>query len=170
MNLSRILLFISSLNTLDYNTIYMIFKDMYLMDMIRVALVVKLAEDDIVMLTYFPFTPTACRNFKPVIINRYLVDQQHWENSDYFPSKLKDFYGCPVVCCTWEDMPYFSVHRNKWNPNAINYVGIEAELLKYIAGRLNFSIRIHWIEPVKEEVNNRLSLFGQVCMVVISWE
>ncbi|KAM7347940.1 uncharacterized protein ACRADG_007421 [Cochliomyia hominivorax] len=161
MNLSRTLLFITSLKTLDYNTIYMIFKDFFFMDMIQVALVIELAEsNEIVMLTYFPFTPKACRNFEPIIINRYLADQHRWQHMDYFPNKLYDFYGCPVTCCTWEEMPYFSVKRDKHNPTDIDYVGIEAELLKYLAGRLNFTIKIHWIEPIKEEVDNKLNVFG----------
>ncbi|XP_037813407.1 uncharacterized protein LOC119604700 [Lucilia sericata] len=163
MNLSRTLLFISSLKTLDYDTIYLIFKDLYRMDIIRIVLVVELSQDDIVMLTYFPFTPTSCRSFEPVIINHYLVDEQRWENIDYFPHKLNNFYGCRVTCCTWQDMPYLSVKPyKKNNNNAIDYVGMEAELLKFVAGRLNFSIDINWIDPIKEDVTNKGAIFAKV--------
>ncbi|XP_065365310.1 uncharacterized protein LOC135958333 [Calliphora vicina] len=162
MNLSHTLLFITSLKTLDYDTLYMIFKDLYHMDIISVALVIELADGDIVMLTYFPFTPTACRDFKPVIINRYLVDQQRWANTNYFPNKLNNFYGCRVICCTWQDMPYFSLKPDKKNSSIMDYVGLEGDLLKYVADKLNFSIQIHWIDPIKEDVSNKERIFNKM--------
>lgn len=133
------------------------------MSIINATLLVDLGKGNIVLLTYFPFTATKCRDFKPVIINRYLASENRWANNNYFPSKLENFYGCPLICCTWPDMPYFGLISNKQGTNFTDYTGFEAELLKYAAEKLNFSIQIHWIAgDVKDDVNEEATIFGKV--------
>lgn len=139
------------------------------MSMIDVALIVQLGQGNIILVTYFPFTSGKCRNFEPVVINRYLPQKHRWSNDDYFPSKLDNMYGCSLNCCTWIDMPYFDLKFDKQNTNVIEYIGIEAELLKYMAEKLNFSIHIQWIDGgAKNNANEEATIFGKVMCLLFN--
>ncbi|KAH8284457.1 hypothetical protein KR018_006040, partial [Drosophila ironensis] len=105
------------------------------------------------MVTYFPFASThACQVISASIVNRFQVNSSHWSSGDFFPAKLRNFFGCRLTCATWEDMPYLV-----WRPpdpearSAVgSFVGIEGALLQFMADNLNFSVGLYWMS--KDEV------------------
>ncbi|XP_037930388.1 uncharacterized protein LOC119665154 [Teleopsis dalmanni] len=93
------------------------------------------------MLTYFPYGIAGCHITKSVIINRYDEHKLEWEHENYFPEKLKNFYGCKWMWATQEDMPYSAFERDV-NKNIVAYKGIEGQLFNFMSRNLNFSIEV----------------------------
>lgn len=109
------------------------------------------------LLSYFPFGKD-CQLIRASVVNRYNTMTSAWQNRLHFPSKLGNFHGCTLICATWPDMPYL-VQRNEGS-----FVGIEGELLQFMANNLNFSVDIYWLNrsQVRDTFNESGWIFEQV--------
>jgi len=117
------------------------------LSVLNVGVVLRPPGDHILMVSYFPFSALhGCQVISANVVNRYQVGIRRWASQDYFPSKLRNFYGCLLTCATWEDMPYLV-----WRPDGSgSFVGIEGALLQFMAENLNFTVGLYWMN--KEEV------------------
>ncbi|EDV99938.1 uncharacterized protein LOC6565379 [Drosophila grimshawi] len=122
-------------------------------------LVVEEQQQRVMMLSFYPYSAThGCRVIKASIVNQYVAAVGRWANDDFFPDKLSNFFGCTLTCATWPDMPYLVRQPNG------QFVGIEGELLQFMAANLNFSIGIYWLNnsQVRDTFNESGWVFDQI--------
>ncbi|XP_030379264.1 uncharacterized protein LOC115627662 [Scaptodrosophila lebanonensis] len=101
---------------------------------------------EVIMHTYFPYTPTHCGHIVAVKINQFMGDA--WQHRDYFPSKLKNFYQCPLPVVVRKMPPFFNVIGLE----ALGLHGLEGQLLQELANRLNFTIRLIALDKQDDDV------------------
>ncbi|XP_059223290.1 uncharacterized protein LOC106085026 [Stomoxys calcitrans] len=142
-NLSHNLMHISTITTFDVDVITKVFAHLYRLSILNVGLLVNLFDEDIIMVTYFPFTPGECHSIKPVIVNRYDPKQRQWLHKDYFPPKVQNFYGCPLTCAAWNEFPYINLEYNSNGNDVTKYKGFEGKLLQFLAESLNFTTKVY---------------------------
>ncbi|XP_059223291.1 uncharacterized protein LOC131997046 [Stomoxys calcitrans] len=142
-NLSYNLMHISTITTFDVDVITKVFAHLYRLSILNVALLVNLLEEDIIMVTYFPFTPDKCHSIKPVIVNRYDPIQHQWVHKNYFPPKVRNLYGCPLTCAAWNEFPYINLEYNSNGNDVTKYKGFEGKLLQFLAESLNFTTKVY---------------------------
>ncbi|KAH8240531.1 hypothetical protein KR038_007771 [Drosophila bunnanda] len=99
--------------------------------------------------TYFPYDPDGCNDTppRPATINRFLGES--WQHRDYFPSKLHNLNGCPLVVLARSVAPFFELQQEE--PRQV-LLGLEGQLLQELSHRMNFSIRF---EGLQEQQRNR---------------
>ncbi|XP_073831804.1 uncharacterized protein [Musca autumnalis] len=98
-----------------------------------------------------PFSEFHCMANVPFINNRFINGL--WSHRGFYVSKVSNLHGCPLVCATWEDMPYFEVVSNEAGSKP-SFRGLEGHLLEYLAERMNFTVTIRWMND--DEINRTL--------------
>lgn len=63
-----------------------------------------------------------------------------------YPRKLHDLHGCPLHVIVWQVRPYMRLHMEQTRPSD-RISGIDADILKLLANRLNFSLILVTNEP-----------------------
>lgn len=104
--------------------------------------VVYAVKDLILLFHYIPYTKYQCQDLTPVVHNKFVGGR--WLNNEFFFKKDEHMFGCPLVCATWEDLPYFKIENSR-------FIGIEGELLQYLSEKMNFSVVMRWMD--EEEQN-----------------
>ncbi|XP_019890465.1 uncharacterized protein LOC109611734 [Musca domestica] len=99
-----------------------------------------------------PFSEFHCNANVPVVNNKFISGQ--WNHTGFYISKASNLYGCPLVCATWEDMPYFEVLSNETSAKNQRFKGLEGRMLDYLSERMNFTVAIRWMND--EEINRTL--------------
>ncbi|XP_053956240.1 uncharacterized protein LOC128861888 [Anastrepha ludens] len=89
------------------------------------------------------FSEKHCRNVKPVVVNHFIAG--HFNESDLFPNKLKNFHNCPIRVISKNVPPFFS-HQKQNADGPIIFKGVEAKLLETIAEHLQFRIESYIAE------------------------
>lgn len=115
----------------------------------------------LLLLSYFPYSAThGCQHIRASVVNRFDCTLGTWENDEYFPEKLDNFYGCTLTCATWPDMPYLVLRADG------TFLGIEGELLQFMANNLNFSMGLYWLNEseVRDTFDESGYVFEQVRM------
>ncbi|XP_073829031.1 uncharacterized protein [Musca autumnalis] len=112
-------------------------------------ILVYAGQNSILLFHDLPFTEFHCMANVPIIHNKY-VDGK-WEHNGFYVSKANNLYGCPLVCATWEDMPYFEVLPPTIANNFKKFRGLEGRMLNYISERMNFTVTMRWLND--EEIN-----------------
>ncbi|XP_075158060.1 ionotropic receptor 7b [Haematobia irritans] len=105
-------------------------------------------SNSILLFHDLPYSSFHCRANVPVIHNRF--NNGVWLHTNFYVTKTKNLYRCPLVCATWQDMPYFEV-QSESEDGPVQYTGIEGKLLEYLSLRMNFTISIRWMNT--EEIN-----------------
>ncbi|XP_017116163.1 uncharacterized protein LOC108138466 [Drosophila elegans] len=95
--------------------------------------------------TYFPYAAGECNDSRPTQINQFLGES--WQHSDYFPSKLHNLHGCPLVVLARRVSPFFDLDEGQRELR-----GLEGRLLQELSRRMNFSIRF---EGLRDQQENR---------------
>ncbi|KAH8421509.1 hypothetical protein KR009_010117 [Drosophila setifemur] len=88
-----------------------------------------------------PYTALSCTSTAPVEIS--LRETGLW---DMYPPRLKDLQGCPLSVVVWDIPPYMTVHWNRSDPRQM-MDGLDGELLRIVAAKMNFTIRLMRNEP-----------------------
>ncbi|XP_061397722.1 uncharacterized protein LOC133333421 [Musca vetustissima] len=99
-----------------------------------------------------PFSEFHCMANVPVVNNTFVSGR--WNHTKFYISKASNLHGCPLVCATWEDMPYFEVLPNTTMASKTRFKGLEGRMLNYLAERMNFTVAIRWMND--EEINRTL--------------
>lgn len=119
------------------NDIQQIFTYMWSKQIYNVDIIYE-ANSEIILTTFLPFeNPKSCGNTNPKIINKFKAGK--FENDEIFPSKVKNFNGCPLRVVTFEDED--AVMRT----NTGDLHGYLAELLQTLAQKLNFTPQINFL-------------------------
>ncbi|TDG40695.1 hypothetical protein AWZ03_012882 [Drosophila navojoa] len=63
-----------------------------------------------------------------------------------YPQKLHNLHGCPLHVVVWQIRPYMRLHMERTRPSD-RISGIDADILKVLASRLNFSLALVANEP-----------------------
>ncbi|XP_016981523.1 uncharacterized protein LOC108046383 [Drosophila rhopaloa] len=92
--------------------------------------------------TYFPYAPGQCNDSRPTRINQFLGES--WQHRDYFPSKLHNLNGCPLVVLARRVSPFFELDEGQRELR-----GLEGRLLHELSCRMNFSIRFEGLQDQK---------------------
>ncbi|XP_073829017.1 uncharacterized protein isoform X2 [Musca autumnalis] len=98
-----------------------------------------------------PFSEFHCMANVPVVYNKFINGL--WTHQEFYVSKASNLHGCPLVCATWEDMPYFEVVSNEPGSKP-SFRGLEGHMLEYLAERMNFTVTIRWMKD--DEINRTL--------------
>ncbi|CRL07553.1 CLUMA_CG020518, isoform A [Clunio marinus] len=91
--------------------------------------------------TFFYFTEKICNSTEPVVINRY--ENNQWKSKEFFLSKTKNFFGCPLKVATFIYEPAI-IMEGSYDDNNYTLGGSEVEILKGVANVLNFSIQYNF--------------------------
>ncbi|XP_043660553.1 uncharacterized protein LOC122624875 [Drosophila teissieri] len=95
--------------------------------------------------TYFPYAPGQCNDSQPTRINRFLGAS--WQHRDYFPSKLHNLNGCPLVVLARRVSPFLDLDEGQRGLR-----GLEGRLLQELSHRMNFSIQFAGLQ---DQLRNR---------------
>ncbi|XP_017017960.1 glutamate receptor [Drosophila kikkawai] len=99
--------------------------------------------------TYYPYGPHRCQSSLPVFYTAF----QELEagvvglTKPLFPSKLANMHGCQLVAATFEHRPYVILEDDPLQKDGNDRIlhGIEGRIVKTLAERMNFSIKL--VEP-----------------------
>lgn len=120
----------------ERSEITQIFIDCWKHRMINVnVLIFNAAGDEVVVNTYFPYRPSHCEHIESsflMSLSNESIDLRH----EYFPNKLHNFYGCPLILATYAVPPYMILHRTI--NGSLETRGIEGNLYHELASTLNF--------------------------------
>lgn len=96
-------------------------------------------SDNIVLLTFMPFSKERCNSVKPVKINDFNENTKQWESEDFFPPKFRNLQSCAIKVGTYETAPGLMINSNE---NRLKLYGFEGDLFNDIAKHLNFTMNI----------------------------
>ncbi|XP_017869400.1 PREDICTED: uncharacterized protein LOC108618006 [Drosophila arizonae] len=92
--------------------------------------------------TYYPYSgERGCEDTQAVP-----VPLQQARPYQIYPPKLRDLHGCPLHVVVWQIRPYMRLHMEQTRPSD-RISGIDADILKLLASRLNFSLALVANEP-----------------------
>lgn len=91
------------------------------------------------MYTYFPYTNFYCSETYPVQLNQFR-DGKWLTDSEYFPEKMGNLYGCPLRVATFANAPFSIIRQNE---GKFEMDGIDGILLRVLSQRMNFKVNLH---------------------------
>lgn len=105
---------------------------------------VNVLQNDMTVLTFFPFRKNYCNNVKPVTINRFSNGNFTNSTSNFFPDKLKNLKGCPInIAAASNAQPY--LFADKLENGSYNLYGRDITLLNTLADALNFKTQFTYV-------------------------
>lgn len=105
-------------------------------------LLAQLEAGTVSAFTYYPYSGLGiCGSTQalPVLLHQGRIEQT-------YPRKLQNLNGCPLHVIVWQILPYMRLHMERTQPND-RISGIDAEILKLLANKLNFSLVLVVNEP-----------------------
>ena len=131
--------------------------------LINCIIEVQKANGQVLIYTYYPFTPKFCDHVEVVLINEF--NGTSLVHDELFPKKLKNFYGCPIKAALYDSPPFLYVKREGKNASITG--GIEGKILLELAKKLNFSVDILPSLSERGEVSNDGSVTGSLTLVSV---
>ncbi|XP_053699476.1 uncharacterized protein LOC128746453 [Sabethes cyaneus] len=89
--------------------------------------------------TYFPYAKPYCGSVKPVLLRSFTPGSTE-SHLDLFPAKTSSFKGCPLKVGAFQSNPFMIFEDDDDASSGIS--GIEGDLLKLLAEKLDFTISI----------------------------
>ncbi|KAH8235574.1 hypothetical protein KR032_003316 [Drosophila birchii] len=112
-------------------------------------IMVQTAEVDVLVYTYYPYTAGRCQEAHPVLVNRF--DGRRWlMEESMFPDKLRQMHGCPLTVLTWHLPPFVDLIVDAASA-VVRASGFEIQLVRHLAGRMNFSLELANLELLRPE-------------------
>ncbi|XP_030379257.1 uncharacterized protein LOC115627656 [Scaptodrosophila lebanonensis] len=143
-NLSHTLIFILRPMDVHHGDVQAALQLLWQLSVVNVAVVLGSSDQELLMATYFPFDlEHGCQVIRAKVINRFDATRGSWKNRIFYPRKLFNLHGCSLICATWPDMPYLVRETDG------SFVGIEGELLQFLAQNLNFSLGVYWMDKAQ---------------------
>lgn len=93
--------------------------------------------------TYFPYTKPFCGSVKPLMLRSFRSNETE-SHLRLFPSKTGSFKGCPLKVGSFPIAPFMMFEAD----DVEDISGIEGDLLKVLAEKLDFTISV--VEPANE--------------------
>lgn len=113
--------FIIAYSNCDLTEINDIFEEFWKLQIADVILVCPRLETT-ELYTFYPYAKDHCNKVEPVLVS---------SKEDYFPPKNFNFHGCSLRAAVYIEAPHFIDGPTK---------GIDAELIKFLSGSLNFTV------------------------------
>lgn len=110
----------------------LIFKTVWSRSLYNVNLLTKIADGSVECSTFHPFTPHQCQSMRPLHLS--LFSNNSWNTKNLFPSKLKNFFKCPLKV----GLSASSFQEVKYDNGTVDYLGADEAILKSLAAALNF--------------------------------
>lgn len=115
-----------------------ILTDFWQLYIINVMVIQRINIETYTIYTYFPYTKEHCAKVVPTLYN--YVNSGSFHNPMLFPRKLENLNNCPITVATFNVTPHMVLRPSL---NGTWYAdGIDGNLLRVIARRLNFSVVI----------------------------
>lgn len=115
--------------------------------------------------TFYPYSVGICSKAIPVIKE---ISPDRWGNCravQMFTSKLKNFYGCPLVLVTFHNVPHMIIRKNEIS-NTFYTDGIDGRLMRGLAEAFNFKLNVKVAEE-KGLIHVNGTITGAFKMVTI---
>lgn len=110
----------------------LIFKAIWSRSLYNVNLLTKTADGSVECSTFHPFTPHQCQSMRPLHLS--LFNNNSWNTQNFFPSKLKNFFKCPLKV----GLSASSFKEVEYDNGTVDYLGADEAILKSLAAALNF--------------------------------
>lgn len=145
-----------------YDELFEIFQISWRNGIMHADVLIHAVQNVILLFHSIPFTTFHCRGVAPIVHNTFT--DGNWLHKNFFIEKLKDFFGCPVVCATWEDWPYYKLLTGPPPENKDIHFGLEGQLLEYLSEKLNFTLKIRWMtdEEIHRTLTDEKGMFDSV--------
>lgn len=136
-NLQGFYTILSTKNNLNSKNIEKIFQTFWKLMIYNVNIFIHdgINFDNVLILTFIPFSRGNCHNLKNVKINEFNREINQWSSADFFPKKFVNLQKCLLRVGTVESAPGLIV---KTVENQTRIFGFEGEMFNEIASRLNF--------------------------------
>ena len=93
-------------------------------------------DEEILMKTFVPYQAGKCGSTDSVIINKFIKNS--WNNENFFPSKFKSLYQCPLRVASFRYPPI--IMRETLRNGTYRYYGSEMEILFLLAYAMEFTV------------------------------
>lgn len=144
-----------------YDELFEIFQINWLNGVTHADVLVHAVNNVILLFHSVPFTSFHCKGVAPIIHNKFIDGR--WLHQQFYIPKSRNLYGCPLVCATWEDMPYFQMNPD-YTRDGSKYLGLEGKLLEYLAQKMNFTVTMRWLneKEINQTVYDEQGVFNKV--------
>ncbi|XP_046802662.1 uncharacterized protein LOC111674900 [Lucilia cuprina] len=144
-----------------YDELFEIFEINWRNGVTHADILIHAVQNVILLFHSLPFTSFHCKDVAPIVHNKFI--DGHWLHKNFVTPKTKNLHGCPLVCATWEDMPYFKLTQSSVDGRN-RYHGLEGQLLEYLSRKMNFTITIRWMndEEINQTVYDELGVFNKL--------
>ena len=95
-------------------------------------------SNDILMYTYYPFMRSRCSVANPVQLNHF-HDGKWVTNVNYFPNKMTNLFGCPLLAASFSNPPFMIIRRLE---RSVQVDGIDGILMQVLARKMNFNVQL----------------------------
>lgn len=138
--------------------------------LINVSFMVN-SNSRILLQTFIPYNEGNCNDTMLQTINRFNDQTQTWETNDFFPKKLKNFYGCAIKIATHKNViPYIVREENVDGKRVLQ--GRVIQMIDTLSMSLNFTADLDYEPSVaafdscyRKVGNNEADLFiGNVAL------
>lgn len=112
--------------------------DFWQLYIINVMIIQRINGEEYTFYTFFPYTKHHCAKVVPTVFN--YVNSEMMSGPIVFPNKLKSLHNCPITVATFNITPHMvlrPLQDGTWYAD-----GVDGNLLRFIAQRLNFSVVI----------------------------
>ncbi|XP_060662514.1 uncharacterized protein LOC132795674 [Drosophila nasuta] len=92
--------------------------------------------------TFWPYSEAGCESVEPI-----LQPLRGARLEELYPQKVGNLYGCPLDVIVWHVPPYIELHLERGTELEQQLQGWDAKLLRLMAQRLNFRLRLVANEP-----------------------
>ena len=117
-----------------------IFNDMWMKSVINVNILVESDKNSQANIyTYFPYSKLSCGEAHSVLWNTF-KNGKFKSQTPSFPSKVKNLYRCPLKIASFNSPPFLEIRMQP--DGKYHFGGLEGELLKMLAERMNFDINL----------------------------
>ncbi|CAG9797468.1 unnamed protein product [Chironomus riparius] len=153
------------------NDIYMwmlkMFEALWSKKIINVNILFMLPENtnDAYMFTYYPYSRYYCEDVVPIQLNQF-KDNQWMKKVDYFPKKLRNFFGCHLHVATFNNPPFMIVKQDQ--NGVVTVDGVDGILLRVLAQRLNFNVNLHMQNELFGSIFKNGTTTGAIKMIIDS--
>lgn len=110
---------------------------------------ILLKEDKIQSLTYFPFSNQNCNSSKVIKVTNEFVAGK-WKFRNIFPSKILNFYGCPLKLGI--PLSYPATDKREYENGSVEFYGSDIRIASALAQKLNFVNQIS-MEDQRGDIN-----------------
>jgi hypothetical protein len=106
------------------------------------------SSNQVVLKTFLPFNANNCNDMRPIIINRFNLEDKVWEKfgnfENFFPKKFNNFYNCSLSAVTTEYAPAVMLKKRHSN-GTYELRGSDIELVNGLKSVLNFYLNLTFL-------------------------